>query len=61
MHNFPKPYTRPHCQELCVSGQGCQIFHCARDQNRKKCTKYTQNVPNGHKISQMSIKYSKWP
>jgi hypothetical protein len=24
-------------------------------------TKRTQNVPNGHKISQMSVKYSKWP
>jgi hypothetical protein len=28
---------------------------------RKKCTKWTQNVPNGHKISQMSVKYSEWP
>jgi hypothetical protein len=26
----------------------------------EKCTKRTQNVPNGHKISQMYIKYSKW-
>jgi hypothetical protein len=24
-------------------------------------TKRTQNVPNGHKISQMSVKYLKWP
>jgi hypothetical protein len=27
----------------------------------EKCTKSTQNIPNGHKISQMSLKYSKWP
>jgi hypothetical protein len=27
----------------------------------EKCTKSTQNVPNGHKISQMCLKYSKWP
>jgi hypothetical protein len=26
-----------------------------------KCTKWTQNVPNGNKISQKSVKYSKWP
>jgi hypothetical protein len=30
-------------------------------QNRKKCTKGTLNVPNGHKISQMSVEYSKRP
>jgi hypothetical protein len=27
----------------------------------EKCTKGTQIVPNGHKISQMAVKYSKWP
>jgi hypothetical protein len=26
-----------------------------------KSTKCTQNVPNGHELSQMSLKYSKWP
>jgi hypothetical protein len=26
-----------------------------------KCTKRTQNVPNGHTLSQISINYSKWP
>jgi hypothetical protein len=25
-----------------------------------KCTKLTQNVPNGHKISEMSVKYSRY-
>jgi hypothetical protein len=40
--------------------QGCQIFLGAWYQNRKKCTKWTQNV-NGYKISRMSVKYSKWP
>jgi hypothetical protein len=27
----------------------------------EKCTKSIRNVPNGHEISQMSLKYSKWP
>jgi hypothetical protein len=35
------------------SQQGCQSFIGTWYQNRK-------NVPNGHKISQTSIKYSKW-
>jgi hypothetical protein len=52
---------------------GCQIFLGTWYQNRKKYTKwikkYTKwiknipnekNVPNGHKISHISIKYSKW-
>jgi hypothetical protein len=37
-----------------VGNQGCQIFLGTWNQNRK-------NVPNGHKISQISVKYSKWP
>jgi hypothetical protein len=41
--------------------QGCQILLGALYQNRKKCTKGTQNVKNGLKISKMSLKYSKWP
>jgi hypothetical protein len=28
---------------------------------QEKCTEWIQNVPNGHKISQMAIKYTKWP
>jgi hypothetical protein len=47
-----------------VSGsqaQDCQIFLGTWYQNPGKCTKWTQNVPNGHKISQTSLKYSKWP
>jgi hypothetical protein len=31
--------------------QGCQIFLGTRYPSRKKCTKKTQKVPNGHKIS----------
>jgi hypothetical protein len=38
--------------------QGCQIFLNAWFPNWKKCTKRTQNVPNGNKIFQLSIKYS---
>jgi aspartate/tyrosine/aromatic aminotransferase len=40
--------------------QGCQIFLGTWCQNRIKCTKWIQNVPNSHKISQISIKFSKW-
>jgi hypothetical protein len=40
--------------------QGCQIFLGTLYQNRKKCTKWTQNVPNGHKTSPVSVKCSKW-
>jgi hypothetical protein len=35
------------------SNQGCQIFLGSRYQSQKKCTKRTQNVPNGHKKSPM--------
>jgi hypothetical protein len=41
--------------------QGCQIFLGTWYQTRKKCTKWIQNVQNCRKISQISIKYSKWP
>jgi hypothetical protein len=41
--------------------QGCQIFLGICYQNQNKCSKWTQNVPNGYKISQRSEKYFKWP
>jgi hypothetical protein len=41
--------------------QGCQIFLCTRYQKPEKCRKSTQNVRKRHKISQMSVNYSKWP
>jgi hypothetical protein len=41
--------------------QDCQIFLSTCYQNREKCTKWTQNLPNGFKISQMSVKYSQQP
>jgi hypothetical protein len=41
--------------------QGCQIFLGTWYQNWRKCTKLIQNEPNGHKLSQIFIKYSKWP
>jgi hypothetical protein len=37
--------------------QGCQIFLGAWYQNWKKCTKWTQNIPNVHKIFRMAINY----
>jgi hypothetical protein len=41
--------------------RGCQIFLGTRYQNSEIFTKLTKNVRHGHKISQMAIKYSKWP
>jgi hypothetical protein len=51
---------------FCVWGegrldQGCQIFLWYIIPKPEKITKRTQNIPNSHKISQMSVKYSKWP
>jgi hypothetical protein len=50
---LPGPSRRPNLagNGLFTPNQGCQIFHG---------TKWTQNAPNGHKISQMSVKYSEW-
>jgi hypothetical protein len=36
--------------------QGCQIFLGAWYQDWKKCTKWTQNVPNGHKSSHTYVR-----
>jgi hypothetical protein len=52
--------------DLFGSRQGCQIFLDTLYQNGEKYqmnTKYpkwSQNISNGHKISQMVIKYVKW-
>jgi hypothetical protein len=40
--------------------QGCQIFLCPNIPKREKYTKLPQTIPNGHKIYQMAVKYSKW-
>jgi hypothetical protein len=42
-------------------GSGLPDFSWYMIPTLEKCTKWTQYVPNGHKISQMSIKYKKWP
>jgi hypothetical protein len=42
-----------------VSGAGLPDFSYNVIPNPKKCTKSTPNVPSGHKISQMYVKYSK--
>jgi hypothetical protein len=39
---------------------GLPDFSCYMIPKPEKCTKVTQNVPNIHKISQISVKYSKW-
>jgi hypothetical protein len=41
--------------------QGCQIFLDTIYQNERKYTKLPQHFPNGHKIHQMTLKYSKRP
>jgi hypothetical protein len=38
--------------------QVCQIFLDAKYQNGEKYTKLAQNISNGRKIGQMSIKYT---
>jgi hypothetical protein len=40
--------------------QGCQIFICSKLPKRQKYNKWPQTIPNGHKLYQMVIKYSKW-
>jgi hypothetical protein len=39
-------------------GQGCQIFLGATYQNGKNVPKWPQNIPNGCKIDEMSIKFT---
>jgi hypothetical protein len=41
--------------------QGCQNFLGPKYQNRGKYTRLTKNIPNGHKIFPMAIKYFQWP
>jgi hypothetical protein len=44
-----------------VPGPGLPDFSWGKIPRLEKDTKWTQNVPDGHKISQMAVKYSKWP
>jgi hypothetical protein len=44
----------------CNFHQGCQIFPGTKYQNGEKYVKWPQNIPNGHKISLMAVKYTKW-
>jgi hypothetical protein len=39
-------------------GQGCQIFLGATYQNGKKIPEWQQNIPNGSKIDEMSVKFT---
>jgi hypothetical protein len=36
-------------------------FFLLHENKPEKYTKLTQNVPNGHKLTQMFVKYFKWP
>jgi hypothetical protein len=40
--------------------QGCQIILGTTYQNSEKFIRWPQNVPNGHKIAQISVKYYKY-
>jgi hypothetical protein len=40
--------------------QGCQIFLGPNIPKREKYNKWPQTIPNGHKVYQMAMKYSKW-
>jgi hypothetical protein len=41
-----------------ITKPGLPDFSWCMIQGLEKCTKSTQNVPNGHKIVQMTVKYS---
>jgi hypothetical protein len=40
---------------------GLPDFSCYMIPKPEKCTEWTQNAPNGRKIFEFSLKYSKWP
>jgi hypothetical protein len=48
--------TRQASQPPVSLKQGCQIFLGAIYQHGGKCTKLPQNIQNGHKMYQMSVK-----
>jgi hypothetical protein len=41
-------------------GQSCHIFLGTNIPKREKYTKWPQTLPNGRKLYQMAMKYSKW-
>jgi hypothetical protein len=43
-----------------INEQSCQIFRGTTYQNGGKCTKWPQNIPNGHNIYQMAIAFTNW-
>jgi hypothetical protein len=49
------------CPKKIFSDRVARFFFAYDTKTGKNCTKWTRNVPNGHKISQMSLKCSKWP
>jgi hypothetical protein len=61
LHEFDSDRRLDNKQGKMSGNQGCQIFLGIWYQTQKKCTKLIKNVPNGLKLSQISIKYSKWP
>jgi hypothetical protein len=42
---------------FCGASQGCQIFLGTTYQNRENIPKQPQNIPNGHKIYAIAVKY----
>jgi hypothetical protein len=42
-------------------GSGLPDSFLVQNPKPEKCTKLIQNAPNGHNMSQMSVKHSKWP
>jgi hypothetical protein len=59
---FSSGKTEPIDVVLSSAKQGCQIFICPTYQNGKKYAKMTTiiYIPNGNRIYQMAIKYTKW-
>jgi hypothetical protein len=60
LHNFVRfQFSAVKISMIAFGRQGCRIFSWCTIPKPEKCTKGTQNVPNGHRISHMSITYSK--
>jgi hypothetical protein len=48
-------------KKIIVVGARAARFFMAHDTKTGKIYKINKNVPNGHKIFQMSVKYSEYP
>jgi hypothetical protein len=57
----PKIFDGETSNFFSIGTMAARFFLVHDTQNREKCTKWTRNVSDYHKMSQMSVKYSKKP